>query len=599
MRILFSALHLAYFRNFESVVREMARRGHQVHLSGDEPEEMGGRALAERLSAEHGGVTWDLAPPVEDEPWFEAARRLRLGLDYARVLDRRYAGMPKLRIRALERTPRAVRWMTRVPVAGAPAATAALKQIERWMPQSPQIEAYLRRHRPDVLVLASLTYARSYQLDLLKAARALRIPVAAAIMSWDHLSSKALLHLHPDMVLVWNDVQRQEAIGMHGVAAERIVVTGAQCYDQWFERRPDRSYEAFASQMGLRADRPFVLYVCSALSPTPQPPEPVLVRRWIEALRRSGDPSLQELGVLVRPHPERVKEWGGDTLEDLPNVAFHGRNPIDAGAKSDYFDSLHHSSAVVGLVTSAFLEAAIAGKPVLTFTLPEYRLHQEGMAHFQYLTTVAGGLLRTAPDLGAHLDQLRQALALGGARDERNRRFLEAFVRPAGLDAPATPAFVDALERLQQEGTLGDPSLRVSAPMQRLVAGLAARGRSGLARWLLIDPREDVWDSQRLQKQQNREARAAGQAERRAEKLRRRNRRIRRDAWMRRGKQVKSALSGAARCRARGRTEFAERTGRTDSQEKRSNGGPTEESGAGRGESTGRRYATSWSQRRR
>ena len=59
MKVLFAALHLAYFRNFESVIRELAARGHQVHLAGDEPEAMGGQALAERLAAEHAGITWD------------------------------------------------------------------------------------------------------------------------------------------------------------------------------------------------------------------------------------------------------------------------------------------------------------------------------------------------------------------------------------------------------------------------------------------------------------------------------------------------------------------------------------------------------------
>ena len=33
-------------------------------------------------------------------------------------------------------------------------------------------------------------------------------------MSWDHLSSKAPLHIAPDMTLVWNDVQKREAVDM-------------------------------------------------------------------------------------------------------------------------------------------------------------------------------------------------------------------------------------------------------------------------------------------------------------------------------------------------------------------------------------------------
>ena len=41
-----------------------------------------------------------------------------------------------------------------------------------------------------------------------------------------------------------------------------------------------------------------------------------------------------------------------------------GRNPLTADAKADYFDALAHSTAVIGLVTSAFLEAAIVGAPV-------------------------------------------------------------------------------------------------------------------------------------------------------------------------------------------------------------------------------------------
>jgi hypothetical protein len=52
---------------------------------------------------------------------------------------------------------------------------------------------------------------------------------------------------------------------MHGVAPERVVVTGAHCYDQWFGRAPSRSRDSFCSRVGLRSDRSFVLYLCSSL----------------------------------------------------------------------------------------------------------------------------------------------------------------------------------------------------------------------------------------------------------------------------------------------------------------------------------------------
>ena len=540
MKVVFAALHLAYFRNFESVIRELAARGHEVHLAGDEPEGMGGEELARRLAADHPGlISWDLLPSLESEPWFDAARRMRVALDYVRALEPRYP--PKLRLRAEERTARLVRWSTRVP-GGQRATLAALTRFERLMPASASMVEYLRDRSPDLVVLASLTYSRSQQLDVLKAARSLRIPVAAAIMSWDHLSSKALLHVVPDRIIVWNEVQKREAVEMHGLPAERVVLTGAQCYDQWFTRVPARSREEFCAAVGLQPDRPFALWVHSALSPTPDPPEPVLVTRWIEALRGSADPRLRSLGVLVRPHPERLKEWAGISLDRYENVAFHGRNPIDRQSKDDYFDSLYYSSAVVGLVTSAFLEAAIVGRPVLTFTLPEYRMHQEEMIHFQYLMTVEGGLLHAAPDLESHLSQLADAVALDGRRDERNRRFLSAFVRPGGLDQPATPVFADALERLHREGTVPDASLERGAWMRPAAVTAAAWSRTGPGRWLMNDMRADAWDEHAERTERSLQARRSAKEARIREKVRRRERRQRRDALMRQGKEVKSAL---------------------------------------------------------
>jgi hypothetical protein len=543
MKILFAALHLAHFRNFESAIVELAARGHQVHLTGDEPESLGGQPLAERLAAQHPSVTWDRLPSLEQEPWFDAARRMRTALDFVRVLVPPYPA--KLRVRNEQRAARIVRWAARIPFVGQRLTLRGLTRFERMMPTSEAMLRYLQTHSPDVVVLASLTYSRSQQVDLLKAARALRIPVSAAIMSWDHLSSKALLHLAPDQIVVWNDVQKREAVEMHGLPAERIVLTGAQCYDDWFTRTPERSREQFCGAMGLDSTRPFVLWVHSALSPTPTPPEPALVRTWIKRLRASADPSLRALGVLVRPHPERIKEWAGVTLDGLDNVVFHGRNPIDADSKHDYFDALFYSSAVVGLVTSAFLEAAIVGRPVLTLTLPEYRLHQEEMIHFRYLMTVEGGLLHRAPDFDTHFRQLAAAVALNGARDERNRRFLTAFVRPAGLDLPATPAFADALERLHREGARPHEPIEWGAWVRPVVVRMASWSRTGIFRWLMNDMRADARDDHEEETLQSLEARRTAKAARVRAKVRRKERRARRDALMRRGREVKSALRAA------------------------------------------------------
>jgi hypothetical protein len=487
MKILLTALHFANYRNFESVIRALAARGHDVHLLADERETVGGQALVERLAAEYPNVSFGLTPSPIDERSFYLAQKLRFALDYVRFLDPRYATAEKLRVRNIERTPRIFKWMTSGiggAVIGHRRTAALLKSIERRLPPSRSITRLFEAQHPDVVLLTSLTFSRSFAMEQLKAARALGISTAACILSWDHLSSKALVHIQPDATIVWNDVQKREAIEMHGLPESRVVVTGAQCYDQWFGKTPERSREEFCRALGLDPQRPFVLYVCSAMSPVPEPAEPVFVKQWIQALRSSNDPVLRTAGVLVRPHPERIKEWSGISLNGLANVAVGGRNPIDAEAKADFFDSIYYSRAVVGLCTTVFLEAAIIGRPVLTLQLPAYRMHQEGMVHFQYLLNVEGGLLHTAPEVAPHLSQLADVMKSDGSREERNRRFLTAFVRPAGLEAPSTPAFVATIEALGRPARPAAPALD-AVPLA--VRAAIHASHTSIGKWLLMD----------------------------------------------------------------------------------------------------------------
>jgi hypothetical protein len=485
MRLVFSAPHFAYFRNFESVLEMLAAQGHSIHLAADEAETFGGRQLVERLAGSYPGVTYGSVPVACDEPWKPFAQKLRYALDYVRFCAPRYVNVPKLRIRNVERTPRVIRWLTNS--VGPSAVARTLKWLERSMPRSALMRSWLEGLAPDALILTSLTFSRSSAIEQLKAARGLGIPVAAAIMSWDHLSSKALLHIAPDRTFVWNDVQKREAIEMHGLPPESIVVTGAQCYDQWFNRGPSRTRDAFCADMGLDPSRPFVLYVCSAMSPVPTPVEPQFVTEWVSALRASADPTLRDVGVLIRPHPERLREWTDVSLDGFENVVIRGGTPIDTSSKADYFDALIFNRAVVGLCTSAFLEGAIAGRPVLTLLLPAYRMHQDGMAHFRYLLDVEGGLLHAAPDLAGHLHDLAEALVRSTQREERNVRFLTAFVRPQGLDVPATPAFVSAVEQLAALPRNVDPRFVRATTAQGLVRWMAGATRAGIGHWLMMD----------------------------------------------------------------------------------------------------------------
>ncbi len=479
MKILFVARHFTYFRNFESVIRELAARGHQLHLAAEREEQLGGRALVDRLAAELPNVTVAFTPPRQDPRLFELATALRLSADYFRYLDPAYEDAPAIRARAWERTPRIALALARLPLRAA--AAPLLRHLEHALPVDAAVDAFIGELQPDVLLLTPLIELGSPQTDYLKAAQARRIPTVLAVWSWDHLTSKSLIRIQPDHVLVWNETQRQEAMTLHGIAGDRIIVTGAQCFDQWFDRAPSRSRAEFCRDAGLPEGRPIVLYVCSSLF-RGSPSESAFVRRWLTALRQAPDRGLREAAVLVRPHPQRLADWAGVTLEDAGPVAVWGANPVDRRSRDDYFDSLHYAATIVGLNTSALIEAAIVDRPVHTLLLPEFRANQQGTLHFKYLADGPGAFLRIARSLDEHVTQL--AAAVRGEPEPRNRRFVAHFVRPYGV---ATSVFADAVERVA--GERPEPAQAVAgALLQPVVRGLYALAGTTWGGRLLEDP---------------------------------------------------------------------------------------------------------------
>jgi len=258
----------------------------------------------------------------------------------------------------------------------------------------------------------------------------------------------------PDLVTVWNDTQKEEATGLHGVPADRVVSTGAQCFDHWFGWQP-RPREQFCARVGLDPSKPYIVYLGGALFPTTMI-EADYCRRWIEAVRASDEPALRTAGILVRPHPKRVEEWRTRDFSDLDGVVVWPENvqfPAEQATRADYFDSIHHSAVAFGINTTAMIEAGIIGKAVHTITVPEFAASQGGVLHFRYLREIGGGLVQVSESLEECVWRLGDVVAGRDTEgEEAARRFTELFVRPNGVQVPATPVFVDAVEQLVERG---------------------------------------------------------------------------------------------------------------------------------------------------
>jgi hypothetical protein len=298
----------------------------------------------------------------------------------------------------------------------------------------------LRDLNPDLVIVTPAIYPfYSAEVDYLKATRRLGRRSCVLVASWDNLTTTGMFPMVPDAVLVWNEAQVEEAVHIHGLPRDIIAVVGAPVFDQWFSLGYREPREDFCQRAGLNPAQPYVVYAVS--SPIVGNESAIAVRLAGELTARAGDLGIQ---VLVRPHPnlrrglDRLTESG---LYVWPPV---GVFPLTTDQKRDYFNTLYHAAAVVGLNTSVFLEAMILDKPCVSIATEVAA--RAPFKHYEHL--VNADCCEFVADEAAAAAAVIDLLRGRDTRCEARRRFIEAFIRPRGLNEPAASAAVDVIEAL-------------------------------------------------------------------------------------------------------------------------------------------------------
>lgn len=449
LRILFFVHNLGKTRHFDGLLERLTRRGHTVTLAA-----AGKRSGVKATKILDSGRRLEvvLCPTRRVDRWKTLAPQLRLARDYLRFFEPAYANAGKLTERAASYSPAAVRefvdrhpWTRRhARLLGRVLATA-----EAAIPPERYFELFIKYHEPDLVIVTPLVDFGSYQTDYVKAAHRLGVPVGFLPFSWDNLTNRGLIRVQPDRVLVWNEIQKREAVELHGIAEDRVVIMGAPRFDDFFDLRPSTTREEFCRPLGLDPSRALLLYTCS--SPFVAPREVEFVRRWIAEVRRSTDAGLANAAILVRPHPVHTTQWEQVSFDDLPDVAIW-RLPTSMNSDQGLYDSLYHAAALVGLNTSAMLEASIVGRAVCTVLAPDFTGGQEQTLHFNYLREENGGPVIVARDFDEHRRQLEHVLREPVEAEKRALRFVRSFIRPLGRSRRVDRIAVREIERLALSG---------------------------------------------------------------------------------------------------------------------------------------------------
>ena len=318
--------------------------------------------------------------------------------------------------------------------------TSALNELEQRLPPPEGLLETVECLNLDAVLLVSRCSLGGAERDVIKVARALGLPTTMLVWSWDNLSSKALLNEQPDRLLVWNERQLEEAVRLHGFPPEHVLVLGAPNFDRFFDE-----LEVQRMRPAPARERKTILYLGSSKNVAKSEPDVFL--DWVAAVRSAEDAVVRDARIVVRPYPGGGgwRRWRPPGSEEFEVEPARKLEPDRLAAL------LLDADAVVALNTSAELEAALAGRPVVTFRAGERAPGQEGSVHFEYLLEQHGGFVIDSLDLDEHVGKLGRVLR--GAFDSRRLlEFGESFVRPGGLERPVSPRVAAAvLEHVRRE----------------------------------------------------------------------------------------------------------------------------------------------------
>lgn len=444
-----------FLRYIQTQVERLCVEGHHVHIGVHDYPINDEDGLLENLCHRfpHVSVGWAYS---RGDRWAHLAGIIRGAMDYCHYLfpdfisslglrqrARAHAGLPGRMLSKLLRNLK----VDRSNVA-AKLVMDILRNVERALPPDPTIMTYIRQLDVDLVLLTGLVWPRSPQADYVKVCRRLGIKTGYIVNSWDNLTNKGDIKALPDRVFVWNDHQAKEAIQFHGMSPSNVVVTGAPLFDRWFRREPSMSREEFCKHVGLADTRPYLLYACSSPTIAPGQSERIFFQEWLTALRDSTHPLLTDIQVLVRPHPFNPTAWE-DFHSDDPGVTVFPRGGgwvVKEEDRDAYYNSLYYCAAVVGINTSAMLESAIVGARTFTLQTKDFATMQEGTVHFRYLTAL--GIVESHTDFISHFDAIARVVSNNDADTRQPISGVIHFVRPHGIDQPATDVAFHAIEEL-------------------------------------------------------------------------------------------------------------------------------------------------------
>ena len=248
-----------------------------------------------------------------------------------------------------------------------------VRLLDKFEPTDKETAALLAKHKPDLVMLPDIVFP--VDRIFIRAAKRAGYFTIGLVRSWDNLTSKGVVQILPDKLVVHNSTMKQEAIKLAKMPADDIYVSGPPQFD-WHFRPRNMDREAFMKSLNIPADRRLVLcapffndYVKSSVN---------IINTLTDAIHDGRLPKNLHLIVRYRPTNAEIpagmlKPSDHYTITRPCEARFTVKNeqsPVEDYEHSQadvelLMNSLAYSDVIINTISTLSVDAAAMQKPVI------------------------------------------------------------------------------------------------------------------------------------------------------------------------------------------------------------------------------------------
>lgn len=255
-----------------------------------------------------------------------------------------------------------------------PITRATIRFFEKFVPVNKNIADLLEKYKPDTVLLPDIVFP--IDRIFMRAAKKKNYFVMGLVRSWDNLTSKGVVQILPDKMVVLNSVMKNEAMKYVGMKENKILISGSPQYDIYFNKKyPKISKKEFLAQLGIPEGKRLILcapffndYTKSAIK---------IINTLSDSINDGRLPGDLHLLVRFRPNSAEIPEGrlnpsGNFTISRPCQLYFDNTGGL---VKQDYeftesdvellFNSLYFSEVTINTISTLSIDAAALDKPVI------------------------------------------------------------------------------------------------------------------------------------------------------------------------------------------------------------------------------------------